>query len=167
MRTEMPINTATIVLKTDELLHDIKSRAYIQGQSAEGDAYMLQDIGDEANRDTLVRYINMAYQDCFEMLYAYCEEDVNGEYSNDNTEEESDTYTLTLNLPMSVSKHSMDKISDLLHEYIVCKVISEWCLIAFPSLATMWATKAEDCRAKIKSTHNRRTKPVRRIKTPF
>ena len=97
----------------------------------------------------------------------YCEEDVNGEYSNDNTEEESDTYTLTLNLPMSVSKHSMDKISDLLHEYIVCKVISEWCLIAFPSLATMWATKAEDCRAKIKSTHNRRTKPVRRRKTPF
>ena len=165
------MNGVIISLKADELLYDIKSRAYVQGDATKGEdshkTHLLQDIGDSANEDMLLRYMTLAVEDCKQMLYSYMREEVEDGYAVENVPEETKVYIFDLTMPHAVSKPSIELLVNQLHEYIVSRVIAEWCTIAYPEGATLWATRAEEYRKQIKSTHNRRIVPVRIRKHPY
>ena len=167
---DTPINIC-ISLKEDALLYDIKSRAYVQGDASKSEdshkVHLLQDIGDSANKDILLRNISVAVDDVKQMLYSYLREEVEDGYEIDNEPEETKVYELNLTMPHAMSKPSISLLVNQVHEYIVSRVIAEWCTIAYPDGATMWATRAEEYRKQIKSTHNRRRVPVRLRKHPY
>ena len=161
-----------IKLKVDELLYDIKSRAFLQGDANKGEdthkAHPLQDIGDSANKDVLLRYISVAIEDCNQLLYAYLTEEVKEDTEVVNTPEEpkNDEYVFDLEMPHAMSKSGLQQLTSQLHEYVVSRVIYEWCAIAFPEGYELWKSRAEDYRHQIKIMHNRRRIPVRLRKNP-
>ena len=165
------MNGVIISFKVDELLYDIKSRAYVQGDASKGEdshkTHLLQDIGDSANKDMLLRYMNLAVEDCKQMLYSYMREEVEEDYAVVNLPKETEVYIFELAMPHAINKSSIKLLVNQLHEYIVSRVIAEWCTIAYPEGATLWATRAEEYRRQIKSTHNRRIVPVRIRKHPY
>lgn len=162
----------TIKLSVSELLYDIKSRAFLQGDANKGEdthkAHPLQDIGDSANKDVLLRYISVAIEDCNQLLYAYLTEEVNHdiEILNAPEEPESGEYVFELEMPHAMSKSGLQQLTSQLHEYVVSRVIYEWCAIAFPEGYALWKDRADNYRHQIKIMHNRRRIPVRLRKNP-
>lgn len=162
----------TIKLSVSELLYDIKSRAFLQGDANKGEdthkTHPLQDIGDSANKDVLLRYISVAIEDCNQLLYAYLTEEVDSDIDIVNTPEEPETgaYIFELEMPHAMSKSGLQQLASQLHEYIISRVISEWCAMVFPDAYELWKLRADDYRHQIKIMHNRRRLPVRLRKSP-
>ena len=189
--------TVKMTFKREELLYDIRNNAYVEGDvmqaKTEHDRHQVQDIGEDGNIDRVTRLLDLAHAECEEALFPYTKEDVDQETEMDDTptyvEPTADAegtvaymevftddttaskptgdYVIRLLVPDEYSKTTVRLIVRYIHEYMVCRVLSDWMSITNPPAAANWKAKQDEALEGMKEAVNFRTGRVRRTQTPF
>lgn len=170
---EKRINVS-LTFKRAELLYDASNYSYIEGDviriQDEHTAHMIFDIVQDGNVDRVTRVLNLAHSECVEMLYPYTKtaipETEDKQILNDILTE-PDTYTIDLSLPDNFSETTVKLLENLIHEYLVCRVVADWFSIAYPAKEINWEKKFTSLRTKIKSALMSRRGATRRKIQPF
>ena len=76
-------------------------------------------------------------------------------------------YVIRLLVPDEYSKTTLRLIVRYIHEYMVCRVLSDWMSITNPPAAANWKAKQDEALEGMKEAVNFRTGRVRRTQTPF
>ena len=76
-------------------------------------------------------------------------------------------YVIRLLVPDEYSKTTVRLIVRYIHEYMVCRVLSDWMSITNPPAAANWKAKQDEALEGMKEAVNFRTGRVRRTQTPF
>lgn len=161
----------SLMFKRDELLHDISNNSWVQSEVSASDnvnaKQELKDIVQDGNLDRVLRVLQLAHQECIELLYAYTHTDiVGGEHLNDAFAD-PENYVIDMKVPTTFSRTSLEYLVHLVHEYLVCSVLSDWTGITMPENRQLWIERLEDIKEKIIATMNRRSGRVRRSQSPF
>lgn len=160
-----------LVFHREALLYDITNYAFVQGDvmktKDEHERHQVMDIGEEGNVDRVTRVLNLAYQECVDMLYAYTKADVAPISSLDNTFGEPQMYKMRLLVPVNFAKGTVALLKNLIHEYLVCRVLEDWISITYPEALAVWREKMESIKEKITECMNARSGRVRRSLTPW
>lgn len=189
--------TVKMTFKREELLYDIRNNAYVEGDvmqaKTEHDRHQVQDIGEDGNIDRVTRLLDLAHAECEEALFPYTKEDVEQETEMDDTptyvEPTADAggtvadmemftddttaskptgdYVIRLLVPDEYSKTTVRLIVRYIHEYMVCRVLSDWMSITNPPAAANWKAKQDEALEGMREAVNFRTGRVRRTQTPF
>lgn len=189
--------TVKMTFKREELLYDIRNNAYVEGDvmqaKTEHDRHQVQDIGEDGNIDRVTRLLDLAHAECEEALFPYTKEDVEQETEMDDTptyvEPTADAggtvadmemftddmtaskptgdYVIRLLVPDEYSKTTVRLIVRYIHEYMVCRVLSDWMSITNPPAAANWKAKQDEALEGMREAVNFRTGRIRRTQTPF
>lgn len=151
--------------KREELLYDIANYAYIEGHILAGDAgmearHMVQDACDSGNVDRILRVLDVETARCKDIMYPYTKEEMSGGRYSDKIHE-ADGYVIKLELPDSFSQTTVLLIEKLVHEYLVCKAVSDWMSITNTQKAEVWLQKADEAEAEMRRSLNYRRTKVR------
>lgn len=161
---------AVLGFKRDQLLYDIKNYAYIEGSVMETESnhnrHMVQDVGEEGNVDRVTRVLNLTVAKCRELLYPYAKNELHRTELND-TLREPKVYGIVLSVPADFSQTTLYLLENLIHEYLVCKALSDWLSITNPAKAQIWEAKAEDAESEIRMNLHARIARTRRRLNPF
>lgn len=135
------------------------------------------DIGEDGNIDRVTRVLNLVFAHCVEMCYPYSkvpvsEKDGTYEMTTDDALKEKEEYIMQLSLPDMASQTSVTLLVNLIHEYLVCKVLADWMTLtdndgSGARKAAHWEQKAEDARSSVVGTLNARCRRTRRTLSPF
>ena len=132
---------AVLGFKRDQLLYDIKNYAYIEGSVMDTESnhnrHMVQDVGEEGNVDRVTRVLNLTVAKCRELLYPYTKNELHRTELND-TLREPKVYGIVLSVPTDFSQTTLYLLENLIHEYLVCKAVSDWLSITNPAKAQVW-----------------------------
>lgn len=163
---------ATLTFDRGEILYDCDNCAYVVGDIADTDdmdhaRHQIQDIAQDGNVDRGTRTLSLAHAEVVEMLFPFTRDNVDGNDNLDDTKREPQTYTVRLNLPQRFSKTTVDLLRNLIHEYMVCRVLQDWLSITYPKAADIWAAKVEEVKQKIKEAKAARTGFTKRRMSPF
>lgn len=161
---------AVLIFKRSQLLYDIKNYAFIEGSVMETESdhnrHMVQDVGEEGNVDRVTRVLDLAIARCRELLYPYTKREIDRPALDDRLAERP-TYGIVLTVPQGFSQTSLTLLERLVHEYLVCKAVSDWLSITNPPKAQIWEAKAEEALTEIRTNLNTRIARVRRRLHPF
>lgn len=163
---------ATLTFKRAELIYDASNCSYVEGDIIpEGDEcrrHQVCDIGQEGNVDRVTRVLNTAHAECVEMLYPYTKEEIpDGREALDDVLKEPETYEIRLTLPVTFSLTTLRLLEELIHEYLVCRVLADWMSITHPESEAKWEKKFSTLRNKIRAALVSRTGKIRRKLKPF
>lgn len=161
----------SLLFKRDELLHDISNNSWVQSEVSASDninaKQELKDIVQDENLDRVLRVLRLAHQECIQLLYAYTHTDIVGGEHLDDAFADPKNYIIDMKVPTTFSHTSLEYLVHLIHEYLVCSVLSDWIGITMPEYKVLWAQRLEDMTDKITATINRRSGRVRRSQSPF
>lgn len=127
---------------------------------------MVQDVGEEGNVDRVTRVLNLTVAKCRELLYPYTKNELHRTELND-TLREPKVYGIVLSVPTDFSQTTLYLLENLIHEYLVCKAVSDWLSITNPAKAQVWEAKAEDAESEIRANLHARIARTRRRLHPF
>lgn len=152
----------------DELLYDIGNCAYVEadvmGDNAEHARHVVADVCEEGNRERVLRVLGEAHAHITELLYPYTKSEVS-EGERDDRATSPDAYVVEMSVPSEMSGTTINHLSHQIHEYMVCRALSDWLCFAGLKSAELWAGKAAAAEAEIKRVkHLRRsvfTRPLR------
>lgn len=168
------MRAATITLKRAELLYDIGQDSYTEGDLMPEDSghaqHLTQDIAECSQIDRTTRIMNLAYSECVELLYPYTKVQIDKEEGLmlDDKLSEPEEYVFQLeNLPATVSATSIELLRNLLHEFIVCRVLQDRLDITKAEVSGKWQAKLDEIKCGISGVLCRRIKKVRRTLSPF
>lgn len=158
---------AVLGFKRDQLLYDIKNYAYIEGSLMDTESnhnrHMVQDVGEEGNVDRVTRVLNLTVAKCRELLYPYTKNNLH-RAKLDDTLREPPVYGIVLSVPLDFSQTTLYLLEKLIHEYLVCKALSDWLSITNQAKAQVWEAKSKDAQSEIQiNLHNRIAKARRRM----
>lgn len=162
-----------MVFNRQQLIYDIGNYAFVEGdiigESAEHATHQVKDIVQAGNIDRVNRILDLASAECVEALYPYTKEwiDANNVLELDDNPVERETYTIELNVPLQFSATTARILKELIHEYMVCRVLQDWLEITYPQSSAIWAAKTQDARDKMKMSLLRLTTATRRPLKPF
>ena len=125
------------------------------------------DIAQDGNVDRVTRMLNLAYSECVEMMYPYTKEPCNSEEEQNNELVEKEEYVIRLLVSDDFSKSTVTLIANLVHEYMICRVLEDWMSITNPSSQSNWGAKLDNIQEQIRGHLNARCGRVRRTQTPF
>ena len=158
----------------DELLYDIGNYAYVEGDvmpaKDEHARHQVFDVTQEGNVDIATRILNLAHSEVTEMLYPYTKERVDADECYGDELEEPETYVIDMKVPENFSRTSLKFLRQLVHEYMVYRVLYEWMGLANlgnPGSRQIWHERLEGIRTQIKSAVRWRTGPLRLGRYPF
>lgn len=161
---------AVLGFKRDQLLYDIKNYAFIEGSVMETESnhnrHMVQDVGEDGNVDRVTRVLNLTVAKCRELLYPYTKNKLHRTELND-TLREPNVYGIVLSVPADFSQTTLQLLENLIHEYIVCKAVSDWLSITLPAKAQVWEAKAVEAESEIRMNLHARIARTRRRLHPF
>lgn len=161
---------AVLRFKRDQLLYDIRNYAYIEGSVMETDnshnRHTVQDVGEEGNVDRVTRVLDLAVARCREMLYPYVKREIDRPELDDRLRE-AKVYGIVLELPADFSQTTLTLLERLVHEYLVCKAVSDWMSITNPAKAQTWELKAEEAAGEMRLSLASRMRRIRRGLHPF
>lgn len=164
------VQTAIMSFKRESLLYDIENSAHIEGRVLETEnprqRHDVQAVGDEGNVDRITRVLDLAIARCRELLYAYTKHEVHRRELTDRLKERP-VYGIVLSLPAGFSQTTLNLISELVHEYMVCKGAAEWMSLTNPAKVAVWEKKADDALTEIRESMQTRMIRVRRRMHPF
>lgn len=170
-RKELKTNQVTLTFKRTELLDDIRQYAYVEGdimdEKQEHAKHQVFDIAEDGNIDRVTRVLALAHAECVEALFPFTKVNVDDEEERDDELIEEDKYIIEMLVPKSFSKTTVDILEKYIHEYLICRVLSDWFSITNPGSAKNWADKAEDAKASMLKSKSIRTITARRGKSPF
>lgn len=166
------MKSVTLTFKRPELLYDVENYSFVEGDIMRADdahaRHQVFDIGQDGNVDRVTRVLNLAHSECVEMLFPYTKEVVPDEQEAlDNKLEEPKDYNIVLNLPEDFSLSTVNLLKNLIHEYLVCKVLADWMSITNPASQANWEGKIEEQKGKIRTSLMSRMGKVRRKLKPF
>lgn len=146
----------------EELLYDIESYAYLEGDVGVGEKshglHQLIDIGQAGNVELVTRKLNRIWTDVRELLYNWSKRKLRGNVDRDDYLEEHETYDIELVVGDETSETTLDCLENLIHDYMVYRVVREWMLICRRedrAAAEAWELKAAEAYNGIKECLNR------------
>jgi hypothetical protein len=155
----------------EALLYDIKNYCFIEGdlmeRKDEHAKHQVFDVGDEGNIDRVTRVLNLAFASCVELCYPYSKKEVNERSRRDNELEEEDEYVMKLKVPNDFSETTVTLLEEIIHEYLVYKVVADWMSLTKPESEANWSKKIEDAEQQIRVCLHGRVGRVRRPLSPF
>lgn len=164
----------TLVFHREELLYDIRNYAWIEGHvwGVEGEEsrharHTLEEIGEAGNVDRVNRILETVHAVVVEMLYPYTKEDTGeDEVLCDRLHAPRD-YVVEMRVPGSMSRTTLRLLVELIHEFMVARVVYDWLSITHPEAARNWLEKALEAQEKIGRIKNNRRGALRRRMHPF
>lgn len=160
----------TLTFKRAELLYDIVNYSFVEGDimpvEDEHSRHQVLDIGQTGNIDRVTRMLNLAHSECVEMLYPYTKKEVTAE-NLDNMMATPEEYVIEMSVPQSFSDTTMVILENLIHEYLVCRVLEDWMSITKPDSQANWRDKLESIKTKIQTSLVSRNGTLRRKQSPF
>lgn len=162
----------TLTFKRQELLYDASNYSFVEADIIpEGDEcrrHQVFDIAQDGNVNRVTRVLNMAHAECVEMLYPYTKEEIPDEQEAlDDVMQEPEVYEIKLSLPAGFSLTTVKMLENLIHEYLVCRVLADWMSITNPDSEGTWEKKFVTLRNKIQTSLLSRRGHVRRKLKPF
>ena len=129
--------------------------------------YTKENVEQESEMDDTPTYIEPTAD--AEDTMAGSEETLAEEEFTDDTPVVKPTgdYVIRLLVPDEYSKTTVRLIVRYIHEYMVCRVLSDWMSITNPPAAANWKAKQDEALEGMKEAVNFRTGRVRRTQTPF
>ncbi len=161
-----------LTFKRAELIYDASNYSYVEGdiipEGNECRRHQVFDIAQDGNVNRVTRVLNTVHAECVEMLYPYTKEEIpDGQEALDDVLKEPEAYEIRLTLPATFSLTTLRLLEQLIHEYLVCRVLADWMSITNPESEANWQRKFTTLRNKIKSSLVSRTGKVRRKLKPF
>lgn len=170
-RRPRPTYVAVLGFLRAELLQDVAGYAYVEGDvmhvEDEHERHQCIDITQEGNVERVTRVLDLAHAEAKEMLYPYTEEKFTEDVGLDDTYKEAEKYEVQLTLPEYISKTKVELLLQLIHEYLVDRVMEDWMSITNAKAQEHWAEKCEQVRLKIKGLMTVSAKYVHRRMRPF
>lgn len=161
----------TLTFCRKNLLYDIENYAFVEGDIMPADnentRHQVIDIGQDGNVDRVTRVLDLAYAECVEFMYPYTKVPCEDEGWQWNGLRETSVYIFEMLVDNDFSQSSVNLISKLIHEYMVCRVLGDWLRITNPDNRSGWDVKAEDIKNQIRVRLHARCGRVRRKLTPF
>ncbi|MGN0032447.1 MAG: hypothetical protein ACI358_01505 [Candidatus Limimorpha sp.] len=162
----------TLTFKRQELIYDAANYSFVEGDIMKADdehaRHQVSDIAQKGNIDRVTRVLNLAHAECVEMLFPYTHEEIADKQEALNDVLTSpEEYHIVLQLPNSFSFTTVKLLQNLIHEYLVCRVLADWMSITNPSSEANWERKFESLRSKIRTSLVSRTGKVKRKLKPF
>lgn len=153
--------TIKIVLRRAQLLHDIENYAYVAGDLMDEQSHgrhTTQDIARDGNEPLATRAMNLAVAYCVEELYPYTKRECAGENETLTDELETPlTYTIEMSVPATFSHTTHILLKELLHRFVVERVLYEWMLLTNTEAAQTWRLRWEETKEKIEKIAKRPT----------
>lgn len=155
----------------NELIYDIENYSFVAGDIMPVDDEHLKhqvfDIAQDGNEDLVTRILNLAHAECVEILYPYTKTTcINDEEFNDALKIPAQ-YDIELSLPAQFSRNTVILLKELIHDYLVCRVLIEWSGITLPALQPFWQERIVLIKARIKQALLSRREPLRRGQSMF
>lgn len=164
-------NTRT-VLRFDraELIADIAGYAFVAGDIIPDDAHgnhQIFDIAEEGNEELATRILNLAYSECVEKCYPFSKIPVEQDGIFDNRLVAPEVYLIELALPEEFSQTTILLLRNLIHDYMVCRVLSDWIGLTFPAGQEYWMRRQMELSSQIQRALTARRRKIRRPLAPF
>ncbi|MBP5545712.1 MAG: hypothetical protein J6X59_00310 [Bacteroidales bacterium] len=160
----------------EQLLYDIKNYAYVEHDimpetnglpgAINHARHQTADIGEEGNVDRVSRVLTLVMSEVVDMLYPYTKE-APVEEEVDDVLQVPISYEMLMRVPDTMSRTTIHYLCNLIHEYMVCRVLADWLLITNPQAASAWQLRAEAAKTEINSAKNQRRGPMVRKMYPF
>lgn len=154
-----------------ELLYDIKNIAYVEGDlipsSGEHNRHQTFDVGEDGNVDIVTRTLNLAYTEVVDELYPFTKKDVECGTTKDDVLQEPFDYVIEMYVPEEFAQGTVDYLENLIHDFLVTKVLIDWLGMTNPERKAHWQERLEDISDKIEAVKHRRTGRIRRTLTPW
>lgn len=161
----------SLVFYREQLLYDIKNCAYIEGhvwgEENQHAQHTLVEIGEEGNIDRVNRILSQVHADAVEMLYPYTKQEAEDDEVFCDKMKEPSKYTIEMLVPITMSKTTLRLLNELIHEFMVTRVIFDWLSITHREAAEHWLEKAKEATMRINSVKHSRTGVLRRPTYPF
>lgn len=165
------MKTVRLIFIQKELLYDIANAAWIQGDvmptEDEHQRHTVIDITQDGNRDRVVRMLNLYFANVVELLYQYTRHEAVDESQQNDQLIFPRKYIIRLSLPDDFSNTSVHYLKELIHNYIVCRVLYDYLSITYPEAAQNWHDKAQRLQEDIKSTTSHRVSYLKRKLNPW
>lgn len=164
--------TVRLTFKRKELLYDAENCAFVEGDIMQAEdehaRHQVFDIGQGGNVDRVTRVLNLAHAECVEMMYPYTKEDIaESEEPLDDVMAAPEEYGMILTLPENFSQTTVNLLREMIHEYMVCRVLADWMSITNPRSASNWEDKTMRVKIKIQTCLMARKGRMRRKLKPF
>ena len=164
--------TATLVFKRSELVYDAENYSFVEADIMDADdehaRHQVYDIGQEGNIDRVSRVLNLAHAECVEMLYPYTKEEVDEDDCElCDTLRHPCAYRIEMRLPDGFSMTTVRLLKQLIHEYMVCRVLADWMSITNPGSQKNWEDKIRTAKSKIQTALVSRRGKVKIKMNPF
>lgn len=164
--------TATLLFRRHAILYDVSNIGYVEADimpDEQQDAkHQTFDIGQDGNRDRVTRIMNLSMCEMEDALYPFTRCEIPEEKRPmDDLLHDPCVYVMKLRVPQDFSFTTLKLLRELIHEYIVCRVMGDWLGITKPDAASSWLVKAEEVMAKVKKAITSRRGKVRRPLKPF
>ena len=161
----------TITFDRERLLYDISNYSFVEGDLMEVNdehrRHQVVDVCEDGNVDRVTRVLNLAYSEVVESLYPYTKKECADEETRDNESKVIEQYVLEMDVPDTFASNTLDLLTHLIHEYLVCRVVADWMSITNPSSMETWDVKVETARRKMRGCVNSRMVRLRRKLSPW
>lgn len=170
--SRQPSRAVTLTFKRAELLYDAENYSFVEGDIMKADdehaRHQVFDIAAKGNIDRVTRVLNLAHAECVEMLFPYTKDEIaDGQEALNDVLTAPEEYHIVLNLPVGFSLTTVRLLQNLIHEYLVCRVLADWMSITNPGSQENWEEKLRSIKTKIQTSIVSRTGKVRRKLKPF
>lgn len=161
----------TINLLRKELLYDISNYSFVEGDIMDVDdehkRHQTIDVCEDGNIDRVTRVLNLGHSEVMELLYPYTKREcADGDIRADALTV-PDVYVVDMYVPGGFASSTVELLKNLIHEYLVCRVLADWMSITNPVSKDKWEEKMADMRGKIRSCINLRIGRLRRKLSPW
>lgn len=161
--------TATIKIDRDKIFNEVAKYTSYMGAKSQ-DSYDNIFMSDD-EQEFLERAFILAHSECAEMLYPHVKREIFPETDEEIIEKKvvdpAVVYYIILALPKHFSHTTITLVENLIHEYLVSRLMSEWVMITAPEKHSYWIERYIETKRKISIALTVRTQPLRRILRPF
>lgn len=149
----------SLTFSREQLLYDIKNYAYVESHVMSPDTeharHMVADVGEEGNVDRVTRVLDLGVAKCREMLYPWAKMSISNTGFNDTLQEQAQ-YRIDMTVPTTMSETTLSFVERYIHEFLVCRGVSDWLSITNPQKSEVWMEKANEAEREIgRSIHSR------------
>ncbi len=149
----------SLTFSREQLLYDIKNYAYVESHVMSPDTeharHMVADVGEEGNVDRVTRVLDLGVAKCREMLYPWAKMSISNTEFNDTLQEQAQ-YRIDMTVPATMSETTLFFVERYIHEFLVCRGVSDWLSITNPQKSEVWMEKANEAEREIgRSVHSR------------
>lgn len=160
-----------LIFLRDQLLYDIANCAHIEGdimdEAAQHARHQTQDVAEDGNVDRVTRVLDLAHSQIVELLYPFTKVPTEDEMTMLDVLYDRSSYVVELSVPADFSQTTVEYLSKLIHELLVCRALADWMSITNPAKAQAWAEKAQTAQDGVKRALAMRMGRIRRKLSPW